>query len=376
MLRYVSFAIVILFGCLVNFLLIRPVLGKPAVDFAQFYFAGELISEGKLAQIYQPEVYKPLVERVAATGEELRPFVYFNRPAFSAPLYWAYSLLPYVASSRVFLGLNFAVWGFLIWKLPIWLGAPAFLRIWMFSMFPLGYAVAVGQDTLGLTVIAAYSLCVLIHRNEIAAGMLLGLCLIKPHLLTFMPVLFLVERKYRALFSFLATGFVLAGVSLAFVGISGIEEWIQLLSAPTTDYHPEVMGTIRALGLKFGTYAALAAAAVAIPAGILVFMHGDYRERLSVAIILALLTSPHAYWGDYTLLTIVGIISTNRIIRYAVLLPWAFFVPGIWPMVLACIGFLVLMTLDSVNRTSENPFGQGLTRKFTRYAEKVSGTAT
>ncbi len=214
MTRYVSFAAAILFGCALNFQMLRPVISKPAVDFAQFYFAGELIAEGNLDKLYDTQTYQPLVEEVQATGQELRPFVYFNRPAFAAPVLGLLAA-SYTTGATTFLLLNFAAWAFLIWKLPIcWTHhVPCASGC---SLSSAAWAIGVGQDTIGLTVIAAYAMR-LSASHEVAAGMLLGLGLAKPHLFTLIPVLFLSRAEIQGAVSFLATGLVLAGVSVAFV---------------------------------------------------------------------------------------------------------------------------------------------------------------
>ena len=354
MLKVSSFVFILLLGGLLDFLFLRPAVTKPANAFAQFYFAAQLVDQGEVARIYQPKAYEPLVEKLETEDFQDHPFYYYNRPAYAAPLYWPYSLVSYAAGARLFVALNFVLWGLLIWKLPRWLDAPTSVRVWLFSLFPFAYAVAIGQDTLALTLLLAYSMCVLIHRNQTAAGIVLGLCLVKPHLIVLMPLLLLAERKHRALLSFAATGIALAGVSVALVGFHGIQEWLELLAAPTTDFYPENMGTVRALGLQFGTPTAFAAGAIALAAGVFAFLRANYLNRLSIILMLALLLNPHAYWGDYALLSIVALATTNRLIRYGILLPWPFFLPlAMWPMVIGTIFFLLLMALDAVGSPSQ-----------------------
>jgi hypothetical protein len=363
MLKYFAFSLLILFGGLLDFLFLRPAVTRPAIDFAQFYFAGQLVSQGNAAQIYQRDAYLPLV--AAVQGEDFRyqnPY-YFNRPAFAAPFYVPYTLVSYTVGSRIFLALNCLLWALMIWKMPQWLGSKPSVRIWMLFLFPLAYSIAVGQDTLLVTLLLTYSMCVLIHRNETAAGIVLGLCLIKPHLIVLMPLLLLLHRKHRALLSFLATGMALAAMSVALVGIHGIAEWLELLNAPTTDYHPEVMGTVRALGLQFGSVTGWTAAIIAVSAAAIAFSKADYMQRLSILLLLTLLLGPHAYWGDYALLTIIALTTKNRAIRYAILIPWPFFTSVIlWPVVLLSIGFLVLMALDSIGQKSPGFEWEGSTR--------------
>jgi hypothetical protein len=338
-----SFAI--LLGGVLNLLYLRPMVRATPIDYAQFYFAGQLVADGKVGQIYDVDAYAPLAAKVRAEQGKVSICHYFNRPAFAALLCWPLALLSFAAGVKLTVGINLLLWGLLAWKLPVWLGAPGFLRVWLLSFFPFVSSVALGQDTLAITLLITYSCCVLLKRNEALAGAVLALCLVKPHLIILLPVLLLLERKHRALIAFSLTASALGLLSFALIGVQGVRQWLRLLQAPTTDFWPSSMGNLRAIELNFGMPAALALGAITLIAATVVLARGQFTERLSAALILTLLLSPHTYWQDYSVLAILAFSTSSRFIRYTLLLPWCFFLPtfDIWPMTIAVVGCIAWM---------------------------------
>ncbi len=354
--RMIRIAVVtggLLLAVVLNLLYLRPILKASTVDFSQFYIAGQLVARGKVAQIYDVAAYAPLV---AAAGLR-HGTTYFNRPAFAAVLCRPLAWFPYQTSCNIIIGFNFLLWGLLVWKLPVWLGAPAHLRVWLLSFFPFLWSTALGQDTLAITFAVAYACCALMRRNETAAGVLLGFCLVKPHLIILLPLLLLIERRRRALISFLVTGCALGAISFALIGVHGVQQWLALLHTPMTDYSPGSMGNIRALELHFGMPVALAAGALTIAAGVVVMVRGNYLDRLSVSILLSLLLSPHTYWQDYSLASILALSAPDPLTRYMLLLPWCYFWPTLdmWPMVFVSLGCLLLMAARTLRARKPAP---------------------
>jgi len=349
-LRICIFVFALVLGLVLNFLYLRPMLMATPIDYAQFHFAGKLVAEGKVSQIYDRAAYAPLEAVVRAEHGKLSLCHFFNRPAYGALLWWPLSFFSYKGGMILMTELNLLLWAFLVWKLPVWLDAPRDLRIWLLSFFPFLSSVALAQDTLAITAVIAYSCCVLLKRREILAGGLLALCLVKPHLVVLLPVFLIRERKWKALASFAATGTVLGLLSLALVGVSGIEQWLDLLKAPTTDYSPSTMGNLRAIGMNFGMPLAFGLGALTVASAALVLARGSFFERLSTVLALSLLLSPHTYWQDYSLLAILALSTRSVAIRYLLLLPWCFFTPTIdmWPMTLAIIGSLSWMAANLV----------------------------
>ncbi len=296
-LRIFICAFAIFLGGVLNLLYLRPMVRGTPIDFAQFYFAGQLVADGKVGQIYDAEAYAPLAARVRAEQGKVSICHYFNRPAFAALLCWPLALFSFGAGVKFMVGINLLLWGLLAWKLPVWLGAPGFLRVWLLSLILL------------------------------------------------LPVFLLLESKRRALIAFFLTGCALGLLSFALIGVQGVRQWLRLLQAPTTDFWPSSMGNLRAIELNFGMPAALALGAITLIAATVVLARGQFTERLSAVLVLTLLLSPHTYWQDYSVLAILAFSTSSRFIRYTLLLPWCFFLPtfDIWPMTIAVVGCIAWM---------------------------------
>ncbi|MBS1826022.1 MAG: DUF2029 domain-containing protein [Acidobacteria bacterium] len=334
---------------------------QSCLDFPQFYFAAQLVAAGKIHLLYDTSAYQSLIE--AAGLPPGSASVYFNRPAFAALLFWPLSLFSFTTAKAIFVAINIALWSLLIWQLPIWLNAPSHLRVWMICFLPFVTSTGLCQDTLLITILTAYVFFVLIDRNEILAGAVLSLGLLKPHLLVFLPIVLFLHRRHRALASFLAAAAALGIVSLCLTGVHGFAQWTQLLAAPTTDLLPHLMGNLRALYLQSGPYPTAAAAAIAILGAFLVLRHGTCPEVLSICILLTLLLGPHVYPQDYSLVAIIALSSNNPCIRYGILLPWYYFTPN-W-------GFLpvIWLSVASIAITSF-PYIPG--RTFLRFRPRIS----
>jgi hypothetical protein len=322
MLKTVALACALILAALIVWLRLGGML-KSSIDYPQFYFAGQLVQSGQASKLHDTAAYEPLLEAAGLRRGALS--TYFNRPAFAALLYGPLAIFSYQTGRYVFIAINCLIWAVLIWKLPQWLDAPGHLRVWLFCFFPFIGAVGTCQDTLLVTLSTAYACCVLLKRNETAAGIVLSLGLFKPHLLILMPFLLIVQGKRRALWSFLLSGSVLGLVSIAMVGPSGIRQWLALLAAPSTDMMPEVMANIRALGINLGLPAALAAGFIVLTGAVTVLLRGSYEQRLSVTILATLLFCPHTYSQDFSLAAIVALACSHPLIRYGFLIPWCYF---------------------------------------------------
>jgi hypothetical protein len=325
MMKSVALTCALLLAALIVWLRLGAML-KSSIDYPQFYFAGQLVQSGQASKLHDTAAYEPLLEAAGLRRGALS--TYFNRPAYAALVYSPLALFSFEHGRYVFVAINVVIWALLVWKLPRWLDAPGHLRVGLFCFFPFIGAVGTCQDTLLVTLTTAYACCVLLKRNETAAGIVLSLGLFKPHLLILMPFLLFLEGRRRALWSFLLSGSVLGLVSVAMVGPKGIAQWLALLAAPSTDMMPEVMANIRALGLNLGLPAALGIGLLVVAGTATVLVRGSYEQRLSVTILATLLFCPHTYSQDFSLASVVALASSNPLIRYGFLIPWAYFLPS------------------------------------------------
>jgi hypothetical protein len=317
---------------------------RPVWDLPQFYFAAKLVRAGQISDLYHKPAYEPLVSGLRKVDERAAKYsTYFNRPAFEAPLFLPLAWLSYRAASILALATNFALLGFLVWKLPRWLPAPATSGIWLIVFMPFLHSVAFGQDTLLLTLIVAFGLHLCDRGRDVPAGVVLALSAFKPHLIWAVPLALAAGRKWKTLYAFAVTGTLLALFSFTLVGFRGVKDWVGLLQESSTDAVPLLMLNLRALGLYCGAPVALLAAAVATISFGAVLKTGPFVEKFAAALLVGLLLSPHTYLQDYSLIAIVALTSPYPVWRYLFLVPWPYFWPAsnFVPFIVLALAYLV-----------------------------------
>jgi len=339
--------------CAINFGIgcayLSPLRHTPVWDLPQFYFAGKLVRQGQVASIYDRAAYVPLVEELRRTDERAsQKSIYFNRPAFEAPLFVPLAYLTFHWAKVLAILANLALLGVLVWILPTWCGGGGYTRICLFVFMPFLYSVAFGQDTLVLTLFVSGALYLTLQDRQVPAGVLFALALFKPHLILAIPIALAFARKWRALGVFLLSGGMLALLSFALVGSRGVLQWLELLQAPSTDSVPMLMGNTRALGLHFGPWAGMLGAGVAVACFGVILKCNSSVDKLTAAIVVGLLLSPHTYCQDYSLLAVAALASGRPIARYVVLLPWPYFYPrpDIVPFTLVALGYLITLAAE------------------------------
>lgn len=303
-----------------------PLSNLPATppDLAQFYFAGQLVAAGQSADIYSEEAYLPLERELAATGKPISPMHYYNRPAFGA-LPWAIlAQLPYTAVEKLVVFGNLLGILILAWKLPAWFPALRSFRPWLLCYPPFIWSVQYGQDTILITWALAYSIVLTRQGDERRAGVLLSLCLVKPHLIWLVPVAYFFCNKRTAAYWFLGSGVLLAAISFLLVGPGGVAEWRELLGANTTDFAPETMATLRAIGLQTSIALTILPAIAIGVAFVRACRSRVLEQALPIAIVASILLSPHAYPQDPSSFVVAASFSGSGLLIGATVLPWPF----------------------------------------------------
>lgn len=301
-----------------------PLSNLPATppDLAQFYFAGQLVAAGQSADIYNPEAYVPLERELAKTGTPISRFHYYNRPPFGALPWAAISSLPYAAVEKLVVFGNVLGILLLTWKLPNWFPSLRSFRPWLLCYPPFIWGVQFGQDTIFITWAVAYSIVLTRKGKDKWAGLLLSLCLVKPHLLWLIPIAFFFCKKRKTVYWFLAGSLVLAGISFLLIGPGGLAQWRELLGAATTDYEPQTMLTLRAIGLQTHPLIALLPA-IAVGAALVRACRSREIERaLPIAVVASVLLSPHAHIHDASTFVIAAGFSGIGALIGLMLLPW------------------------------------------------------
>lgn len=341
------------------------VLGIPLLisswrnDFLCYYIGGTLAREGRFSDLYRPVVQRQVQDSVAPGLKEPRPFV--------RPPWFAMALAPLTALP---LQKAYAVWtaGWLLVLLAIWIwGARRFgdggLMV-AALFFPATVGIAYGQDCTGMLALCCCGWMLLERRRTFAGGLVLGLGLMKLHLVTLLPVWFILQRRWRLLAGFMATGAVFLTAALASVGISGLREYLYLLRYGQTElfgHSPDSMINVYSVLVNLGVDSALARmtlAGLVICTAVYGMFGAPAWRALAIALTGSLLVTPHAFAYDAAMLLLpVWLVLENarrRLARWGALAlanPLTFYFTAAHPPLrcipaLAMLLFLGIMVTD------------------------------
>ena len=185
-----------------------------STDFISFFAAGRLADLGTPALAYDPAAHQAM-ER-AVFGDPRLPYAYFffYPPTFLA-ICAVLALIPsYLAAFALWIGATGALFVLCLqaivkdWRLTV-----AFLS------FPAAAATAgIGQNALLTAALIGFG-TYLIDRKPIAAGLLWGALIYKPHLAMMIPVALLASRNWRALAAMACSAAAIVAISLLWFGL-------------------------------------------------------------------------------------------------------------------------------------------------------------
>lgn len=305
---------------------------RSGLDFVQLYFGGQLAAQGEIANIHDTEAYAPMIAELSEHNARISPSLtcFFNRPAFAAYLYVPLAFLSFEQALIGWTAFNILLLGLFAWKVPDWLmpNEPFHfpVRACLLVFLPFHHAILEGHDTILLSLILAFAISKLRNGNDVIAGIVMALGLFKPHLLWVLPIALAFDRRWKGLLGFALGGFTLAAMSFGLIGWNGVEQWWQLLQAPSTDYNPIEMANIRGMYLLYGGVpAGLLSAMIAVSGGFLLWK-GDWRNRYAAALLMGPLLNIHTFLYDYSLAAIAAclVARRNRTARIAILVPWLY----------------------------------------------------
>jgi hypothetical protein len=258
-------------------------LSTCSADFAAFYAGGKL--EGT------PLLYSPdaafAVERQAMGCSH--PNLIFIKPPFYALLMRPFAAMPFPTALT-------------LWRILGLLAVAAFIALWPGSKwaaaaacawsFPLAANFTTGQDVsfvlLGL--LAAWRL--LKSNRDFAAGLLLGLCGIKFHLLLLLPLLILQRRLWRTALGGVCVSAAFIAASFLAAGPNWLQQYRAALQSPRMNPLAENMVNLRGLFGYGSPWVWPAALAVMFLCWYLI-SKGSLEISFAAAIIGGVLITPH-----------------------------------------------------------------------------------
>jgi Glycosyltransferase family 87 len=281
--------------------LITP--GAKKHDFLNLYTGASLALDGKFAVMHDVDVQLQRERQFVPSTDALVPFV---RPSFYALLLAPLALIPYGTAFWVWIVLQSALllacwaWGYRRF------GANALVFAAFSLPGPLG--IASGQDCVILLAIFMIAFAIKERGKAGLSGAVLGLMLIKFHLILLWPVALLLQRRWKMLGGFCAAALVEASLSLVLGGMEGARNYVALLRNKSLDHlspSKELMISFQGLTENLSIDSPVAAAAI-ILAIFLIFVFAVYNAPLwkmfAVTAVASLLIAPHVYGYDATLL--------------------------------------------------------------------------
>jgi hypothetical protein len=350
-------------------------------DFLCYYIGGTLVRQGHFADLYSPSAQFEVQRKVAPDVTEPRPYV--------RPPWFAFILAPLTYLSLVH---AYAVWiaALLITLLATWawatarFGEPGLLLAALF--LPANLGICFGQDSAAMLAVLCVSYVLLTREKNFASGLVLGLGLMKFHLLLMFPVWMILQKRWRMLAGFAMTGSAFLGASLWLIGLPGLAAYIDVLLHGKTELSGHSAGTmanIYSVPANFGIeWKPLDAALAVLVAGIALYGLGraPVWRAIAIAGVASLLISPHAFGYDASMLLLpVWLVmenATRKFSRYAALIlaaPVTFFFTLADPPLqcipaLALLAFLIAMATDRVLTSGPEPIPH-VGRKIPRLAE-------
>lgn len=196
-------------------------------DFTIFYTAGEILHQGRGAELYDNTLQETVQRSFSPIGLQKRgAILQYNHPPFEALLFVPFVRMTYLTAYVVWLGVNLGLTVALLLLLRknfVILGsAPVYL--WLlagFGFFPLFKALLQGQDSILLLWCYSVGFLAFRRRNESRAGNWIGLGLFKFHLVLPFVLPLVLLRRQRFLTGFFSVGFVLVLLGFAAVGWRG-----------------------------------------------------------------------------------------------------------------------------------------------------------
>jgi hypothetical protein len=283
--------------------------GKPVgSDFAMFYGVSRALLDGAPAEsLYVPATFDALV-RPFTNGQS---YVWMYPPIAFLP-FWPLGLLPYPLALAAWLAV-----GFVLYLATVGRILPTRASVALAAISPAALVMSVhGHVGFVLAAALGFGLALLPTRPS-AAGILLGLTAMKPHLVLLVPIALVAGRQWRAL---LVAGLTVLSLAVLAAGAVGLQSWLAFLAAapiPRAILELEqvpyfkiasVFAGVRLVGGSVAAaYAAQLVTSVIAVATVAWVWGGRAAHELRCAALLvaALLATPYVYDYDLVVLSVV-----------------------------------------------------------------------
>ena len=167
---------------------------------------------------------------------QLRPHAVFNDgERFVSPPPFAWLVLPISAAGPAGATLAWLAISLAALAAAWWIAAPGAMplrALWLLgalAWYPLLYSLSLAQPALVIVALSAIAWRLAEAGRPYAAGVVLGLSVIKPQLVLLLPLVLLFAGRWKIVAAWAATATVLAAVSLVVIGGQGLSDYLTLL---------------------------------------------------------------------------------------------------------------------------------------------------
>lgn len=320
-------------------------------DFRIFYTAGQMLQHSP-SQLYDITAQQQWQQQVAG-GKQVLPFYH---PAYEVLLYLPLTLFNFKTAYLVYAVCNIALlWVCFLVSPP---GNSPFSGsrryVLFFLSFPLLLTIFFGQNSLLMLLGLCFAYSAITQGKDFHAGLILGLLIFKLATIVPLALLFSIRRGRRFIAGFLVTSASSLAVSALLVRARGTRDFLHFITGATLAANPGLQSHVEVAlkdmpnvsGLLYlcgvGHLGAHAAFAVSLSATLLVLAAGAYVQArapteaiaYAVAVVCAVLASPHLYIYDLSALVLPFLFLEHRWLKYVAIL-WF-----VLPPFLYCFGFL------------------------------------
>jgi hypothetical protein len=268
-------------------------------DFVQLYTGAKLAGTPDL---YSHDANLAVVQKTLGFTMET---VVYTRPPFYAVLLKPLAAFPYLVAYALFSLLSLAS---AIWFVARFSKECSPLPFFAALSVPLVEAICTGQDTPFLLPILGGSILLTRRNKDFLAGLVISLCAIKFHLFLFLPLLFVMKRRWRILGGALCGTALLTLLGVAVAGPDSILKYVGVLRSPSINFAasaiPNLHGLVAVLHgdmkLELGLVGIVLLAFFWIAA-----RTASYEALLGVSLVCGLLVSFHSGVTDDILLLVV-----------------------------------------------------------------------
>lgn len=292
-------------------------------DFMAHWTGGRLVWLGLVDDLYDPAAQTSVQVAAVPTTPGLAWFV---SPPLTALLFLPFGALPYGWAVCAWTAVSVAALGLALrWTKPLLTDRRSEHRLFVLVMCstpPFLELVGAGQDTALALLTVMLSQRLAQRGRRAGAGAVLAAGLYKPHLFVLVPVMLLVQRRYRALAALAGTSLLAILVTLPFVGVGAWTNWARALASPLYSDQVQVsqtwkMQSVSALSTALGAPSNGAYVYLALGAAAFVWSARRFREDTARIWALGLMTtvvfSPHAMEYDLVLLVPVAAYIFGRV---------------------------------------------------------------